>query len=365
MEQTLGHVTHHQNLVRWVAEDADICPIWMPIETERADLWEKLPVIRGNWSLKSSLRARDALRAALREKPIDALFIHTQTVALYSVPFMQAIPTIISLDATPLNYDTVGAEYGHNAGNHSWLDRRKYAWNRATFHAASALVTWCQWAKDSLVDDYGIAAEKVTVIPPGVDMARWEFGCARAEQQPEPGEKLRLLFVGADFGRKGGPVLLEAFRKGLYRDCTLDIVTKAEGVEAEINGLEGVRVHRGLTANSAPLRELYARADLFVFPTLADCLPIAVMEAMAAGLPVVATCVGALREEVEAGVNGLVVSPGDAQAVIEAVNTLKADAPRRQSMSRASRQMAEQRFDAERNYGAILRLMKEQAQLRP
>jgi glycosyltransferase involved in cell wall biosynthesis len=129
-------------------------------------------------------------------------------------------------------------------------------------------------------------------------------------------------------------------------------------VEDDMRGMEGVRVHRGLTANSAPLRELYARADLFVFPTRADCLPIAVMEAMAAGLPVIATGVGALREEVEEGVNGLIVPPGDPGAIVKAVHSLASDPLRCHAMSLASRQLAEERFDAARNYGAILYLMK-------
>ncbi len=365
MEQTLGHVTHHQNLARWVAEDADICPTWLPIAYHRPDLWERLPGIRGNWSLKASLRARDALKATLRAHPLDALFLHTQTVALFALGAMQRVPAIVSLDATPLNYDTVGAEYGHNSGNNRWLERRKYLWNRATFQAAAALVTWCQWAKDSLVADYGVPAEKVTVIPPGVDMARWHFGREKVERiqtgQAALGAKTRLLFVGADFARKGGPTLLEAFRSGLHRDCTLDIVTKEESVAQELAGTEGVRVHIGLTANSEPLQRLYAEADLFVFPTRADCLPIAVMEAMAAGLPVIATEVGALREEVEAGVNGLIVPPGEAGAVREAVRSLAGDAPRRHAMAAASRRLAEERFDARRNYGAILALMKAQA----
>ena len=53
MEQTLGHVTHHQNLARWVAEDAGICPTWMPIAYDAPDVWERIPGVRGNWSLKA------------------------------------------------------------------------------------------------------------------------------------------------------------------------------------------------------------------------------------------------------------------------------------------------------------------------
>src|SRR5580704_8749973 len=84
MEQTLGHVTHHQNLARWVADAADICPHWMPIVPEKQDRWARIPGIRSNWSLLSSLRARDAVRETLRTASLHALFLHTQTTALFA-----------------------------------------------------------------------------------------------------------------------------------------------------------------------------------------------------------------------------------------------------------------------------------------
>jgi glycosyltransferase involved in cell wall biosynthesis len=356
MEQALGHVTHHQNLARWVAETPSVQATWLPISASGQDVWERVPGVRGNWSLKASLRARDALRAAGRTQSFDALFLHTQTVSLFALDWMRRVPTVISLDATPLNYDTVGREYGHVTGNDSWLERRKYQWNQRTFQAAAALTTWCQWAKDSLVNDYGVPAAKVTVIPPGVDMQRWNFGTTRTGKPADA--PMRLLFVGGDFARKGGPALAEAFQSGLQRDCALDIVTKDEHVARDLQGVEGVRVHLGLTANSQALCDLYARADIFVFPTRGDCLPLAVMEAMAAGLPVIATDVGALREEVEAGVNGLIVPPDDAKAVADAVRALIADPARLIAMGHASRDLAEQRFDARRNYNAIIALVK-------
>ena len=54
----------------------------------------------------------------------------------------------------------------------------------------------------------------------------------------------------------------------------------------------GIHVYRDVTPNSDLLRRLYAEADLFALPTLADCFPLAIQEAMAAGLPVVATGIG-------------------------------------------------------------------------
>lgn len=361
IEQRLGHVTHTQNLARWVAENADIQPTWMPIKTGENDHWERVPVIRNNWSLQASLRARDAIKAALRLQPLDVLFLHTQTLALFAIPFMKHIPTIISTDATPLNYDSVGEGYNHKVGGNTLLESGKVAWNKSTYHAATAIVTWCQWAKDSLITDYGVPADKITVIPPGVDMEQWNFGQNKAAYSTAS-DGVRLLFVAGEFARKGGYTLIEAFRSGLKDNCTLDIVTKDTRIEQELARMDGVRVHCGLTPNSPALKELYAKADIFVFPTQGDCLPIAVMEAMAAGLPVIATDVGALREEVENGVNGLIVPPSDAGAIVAAVSTIASDETKRNAMATASRRLAEERFDARCNYTMLLELMKRMKQ---
>jgi glycosyltransferase involved in cell wall biosynthesis len=357
IEQALGHITHHQNLARWVEEDADICPSWMPIEGHKSDIWNRIPVIRNNWSLKCSLRARDAIEAAVRVQPLDALFLHTQTIALFAIPFMRHIPTVISLDATPLNCDTF-AGYNPKVGGNALLERGKFLWNRSTFNAATVLVTFCQWAKDSLVADYGVPTEKVIVIPPGVDMEEWHFGRDKAACPNITSGKVRLLFVGGDFERKGGNTLIEAFRSGLRQNCTLDIVTQNTSVQRELAGMDGVQVHCNLVANSTPLKELFAKADIFVFPTQADCLPHVIMEAMTAGLPIISTDVGALREQVEDGVNGLIVPPSDVGAVIAAVRALCGDETTRGRMAAASRRIAEERFDARHNYNAVLDLMK-------
>ncbi len=357
MEQTLGHVTHTQNLMRWAAEAQDIEPTWLPVKPDGNDRWERFPVVKGNWSLKASLRAKDAMNAAFARQLPDALFLHTQTVSLYSAPYLRRVPSIISLDATPINYDTVGEAYGHTAGS-GWLEKRKFAWYCSLVREATALVTWCQWAKDSLVNDYGIDAQKVTVIPPGVDMANWGFGKEKVEKPIETNRPVRLLFVGGDFERKGGKYLIEAFKKHLHHSCTLDIATRDAVAEEEAKGVEGIRVHRGLTANSEPLKALYANADIFVFPTLADCLPIAVMEGMAAGLPVVATDVGGLSEEVVPGVSGLVVPPKSSEGIVEAVCALVHDPEQRHRMARSGRELAETRFNAQTNYNAVFDLMR-------
>ena len=357
VEQALGHITHYQNLRYWVDKDTNIKPNWMPVGASTNDIWEKLPVIRNNWSLQVSLRTRKAINTAMELQKPDALFLHTQTLALFSIPLMHRIPTIISTDATPLNLDSVATGYNHKVGGNYFAEYGKYQWNKSTYHAATAIVTWCEWAKNSLVNNYGIPAEKIMVIPPGVDLKQWHF---KRQHTVEPVAKnpLRLLFVGADFARKGGYTLLEAFLNGLDRDFTLDIVTKDTSLKQELTGINNLQLHYDLTPNSQRLKQLYAQADIFVFPTQADCLPTAISEAMAAGLPVIATNVGALCEQVEHGVNGLIVPPSDAAALAIALQTLKNNPEKITAMAAASRRIAEKRFDAQRNYGAILNLMK-------
>ncbi|MBW4417628.1 MAG: glycosyltransferase family 4 protein [Myxacorys californica WJT36-NPBG1] len=361
IEQMLGHVTHGQNLKYWVSQDPSIHPTWLPIDAESNDLWEHLPVVRSNWSLKSSLRTRDAIRRALRSHSFDALFLHTQTLALLAMPFMRHIPTVISTDATPFNYDTVGAGYSHHAAGQSWLDQQKFLWNRKTFHAATAIVAFCQWVKESIVHDYGVPAEKVTVISPGLDLAQWNFD----REQRSVSDPARLLFVGGDFTRKGGQTLLEAFRSGLDHNCILDIVTKDETLCRDLAGMERVHVHQGLPPNSSDLKGLYANADMFVFPTLADCYPNVILEAMASGLPIVSTDVGAISEQVQHGINGLLVPCSDSRALAAAVNELINDASKHRAMAIASRRIAEEQFDGRRNYGAITSLMKQLVEQHP
>jgi glycosyltransferase involved in cell wall biosynthesis len=351
MEQTLGHVTHDRNLRHWASGDDSLAPEWMPVAFDAEDRWQRAPVVGNNWTLRASLRARGQAAAALKQRKLDGLFFHTQVTALFAGSFMRRIPTVVSLDATPVNVDSVGAAYDHAPSANSRVEALKNTLNRRTFRNAKCLITWCHWAKRSLVEDYGVEAGKVTVIPPGVDLGRWSFDRSTAR----PAGPVRLLFVGGDFRRKGGEHLLQAFKAGLSESCELDIVTREE---VDTTGLSGVRVHHGLTSNAPQLLALYENADLFVFPTLGDCLPIAVMEAMAAGLPVVATCVGALDEEVEDGRTGYIVPPGDVEALTSRALQLVKDADLRRHMGAAGRGRAEELFSGRRNYHAVLALYK-------
>jgi len=350
MEQIFGHRTHYHNLRRYVEDDASVAATWLPIAFEPTGALAKTPVLRGNWSARASWLAHRAVTAARAKTRFDALLYHTQVTALLA-PFQRGVPIVVSLDATPINYDTVGVYYGHTASGP--LEALKLRANRRAFAHAAALIVWRAWAKDSLVNDYGVPAEKVHVISPGVDLAQWPLVTPEERLRASAGRTPRLLFVGGDFERKGGRVLLDCFERWLAGRCELDIVT-----QTTIAPPTGVRLHSALTPNSDELKRLYAEADIFVFPTLADCAPLAVPEAMAASLPIVTTRVGAIPEMVQDGVTGLLVAPGDPDGLHDALERLLGSPEERVRMGAAARAVAERVDDAERNAARVLDVLR-------
>jgi len=354
MEGALGHQTYAQNLRQWVDKDTGVNAHWMMIPYRAQDVWDRIPHLP--FSLRLSLRARAAASKVLSREELDCLYLHTQGLALCSLDFMTRTPTVISLDATPRDFASMATAYDSKPST-GLVDRLKSAWFRRVFSRAVGLIGMSNWVKESLVRDYRLPPDKVKVIPFGVDIRQWR----PFPKQPAPGRRMRLLFVGGDFKRKGGYQLLDAFQQGLSGSCELDIVTG----ESAISPGNFVRVHSGLTPNSAPLKELYAQADMFLLPTQGDASPFAILEAMASGLPVVTTRVGALGELVQEGVSGYFVPGSRPQAIVDAVTALAADPGKVAAMGRAARLAVEQRFNAETNCKLLIAYLKQVSRLRP
>ncbi|MCW3100932.1 MAG: glycosyl transferase group 1 [Chthonomonadaceae bacterium] len=351
LEYSLGHTTHAQNLKRTLQSRPDIRPTYIDLPFHgMPGAWAKLPGIRSNWSIRASLGAYLGLRSQV--KTLQAVLFHTQVTSLFSAGLMRRIPSVISLDATPLQYDALGRFYGHSPSANPQLEALKKRLNVTALTAARHLVTWSHWTKASLMADYGMPADKITVIPPGIDTAQWGFPRDLAHRS----ERLHLLFVGGDFKRKGGDVLLEAFRRlPTFVNATLHLVTNSPDVTAD---QPNIHVYRNVAPNSERLLSLFQQADIFVFPTRADCLPLAIMEALAAGLPIITTCVGALPEAVISGETGLVVPPDDPNALADAIRLLAADPDLRAQLGSQAREMALECFDATTNYLRLLDVVK-------
>jgi glycosyltransferase involved in cell wall biosynthesis len=287
------------------------------------------------------------VKSGLEAGPFDALLFLTHNPAVFHRSVLRRIPTVLWTDVTPVQLDLQAEEYGHKTSSNRWVQKLKHDQVAATYAAATKLVGWSNWAKDSFVRDYGAALSKVDVVHPGVDLARFA---------PRSGEVRRglprLLFVGGDFARKGGPLLLEVFREHLQGRAELDIVTRDP-----VPPCSGVRVHHGLNAGSPKLLSLYQEADVFVLPTMGDCFSIASMEAMAIGLPVVVTNVGGISDIIEQGRSGYLVARGDARALNQALESLVDDPEKRRAMGARGREIVESKFNAERTAERLMAVL--------
>jgi hypothetical protein len=192
-----------------------------------------------------------------------------------------------------------------------WERRRAGIYARARSCTAAS-----HWAADSLLGDYGVPAERVAVVGLGANHSVVEAGQARAW------EPARFLFVGVDWQRKGGPLLLRAFSRlrETHPDAALDVV----GGHPRLD-LPGVSGH-GMLSRERPrdreqLAGLFGRASCLVMPSEVEPFGIAHIEAASAGLPSIGSSVGGPRDIIGSS-GGLLVDPGDEQGLLEAMRRL-------------------------------------------
>jgi glycosyltransferase involved in cell wall biosynthesis len=297
---------------------------------------ERLPLPS---SVRGTLRSTATLLGTLRGPRPDAVW--TQ-VALPMLPFavtrgrLWRIPIAYAIDCTPALLWEFGGEYPHVTDPDSPKGRLTAACLRLFYRRCAALLPWSAWAAESMVRDYGADPERVHVLHPGVDLERWRPAAGRVTAG-----RVQLLFVGGDFERKGGPLLLDVFREHLRDRCDLHLVTRAN-----VPDEPGVHVYRGLGPTDPRLLALYQRSDVLVVPTLADCFSMAGLEAMACGLPVVTSRVGGIPEIVVDGETGALIAPGDGGALAATLRALAGDPDLRRSWGAAGRLRAEACFDA-------------------
>lgn len=211
--------------------------------------------------------------------------------------------------------------------------------NLAAFRRGAAAVAVAGEVARSFRAAYGFDA--AAVIPNGIDLARFAPTGARERWRRERGianGELLVVSVARLDAQKNPLALVEAFARlpgaphlaiagaGRLRDAVRE--------RAERLGVAERVLLLGAIEDVAPLLEA---ADIFALASDWEGNPVAVMEAMAAGVPVVATAVGGVPELVENGVTGLLVPAGDPAALAAALTAMAADAPLRRRFSQAAR----------------------------
>ncbi len=197
----------------------------------------------------------------------------------------------------------------------------------------------------------------IRVIPNGVDASRFSPPSQRAWAPPH------LLFVGRVVYQKGLDVLLQALV--MVPDPPLWHLTIAGdgphrlALEALVSRL-GLQKYVTFAGWQPPERipDFYRRANLFVFPSRDEGMPNAVLEAMASGLPVIATCIAGNEELITPEV-GVLTPKDDPRSLAEALDVLLRDAALRQRMGEAARQRALEHFTWEATARQYLTLFRE------
>jgi glycosyltransferase involved in cell wall biosynthesis len=267
--------------------------------------------VPGSWP-----RPQDADRAelarVLRNLP-DGTPVLLDGLVACGVPEV-VVPEAGRLGLAVLVHLPLGDETGLDPAVAADLDARE----RAVLRAVPAVIATSDWAVRRLVAHHGLAPGKVHVAAPGADIAPLAPGTDGVS---------RLLCVAAVTPRKGQHRLVEALAQvtELPWSCSLvGSLTQDPGYVADLRALirrHGLEDRVELTGprSGADLDASYAAADLMVLTSYAETYGMAVTEALARGIPVLATDVGGLPEAVgrapDGGVPGILVPPEDPAAI--------------------------------------------------
>jgi sugar transferase (PEP-CTERM/EpsH1 system associated) len=228
---------------------------------------------------------------------------------------------------------------------------------RFSARCARALLTVSESLKSLTAQTVGIPPERIRVIYNGVDLNK--FSRDRVQGHPIP-HAAHVGCVGTLRPVKGHSYLVEAIAE--VRQNIPHVRLSLAGDGPMRDELEHLQQSLGLNGNVSLLgqrddvHELLRQFDVFALPSLSEGISNALLEAMAVGLPVIATNVGGNPEVVRHGATGLLVPPQDSRALADALLQILSDPDRRQKMGRRGRERVETHFSLSamaRNYERI------------
>ncbi len=248
-----------------------------------------------------------------------------------------SMPFSIALDATHANMNELRAVllWGEDSiAREAELLRR-----------AELLFPYSHWVERALVRDYGVDRERIQVMQPTVRPAPVLKDWSR------PSGKLpKVLFVGNDFLRKGGDRLVSWVQGPLADRCELHIISHDKRAQVSAPNI----VCHGGMPNEKWLREIAPDMDLLCHPTRADMSAFVVVEAASVGIPSIASAIGGITDLIRDGETGYLVKSDDDAGFLMALDKLLSSASLRRTMGEASRALALEEFDANRNFNGML-----------
>jgi len=209
----------------------------------------------------------------------------------------------------------------------------------------------------------GVPAHRVHLIRNGIDLQPFDTPRPSPEEQRGPDRPLLVGLVGRLATEKGVDLFLQAAKDVLVDQPSTRFVVLGDGpdrakLEALIDHLS-IRTSVSMPGRSENMPSVYASLDIMVSSSRKEGLPIAILEGMASGLPVVATAVGAVPSVVQDGRTGVLVPPENVGALKSAILGLLRDPMQRERYGHAGRRSIAENFSAERMSADYLALYQE------
>lgn len=281
------------------------------------------------------------LRGPLPIERFDWIHVLTQGFAESVLDFRESSTRwAVNLDATAAQ---ASGTYGYSAT----AMRPMVAAEQRIYEAADLVVCRNRWCSKSLREDHGLPDSKIAICrnslhPPPGHRALYQRGA--------PDQKVRLVFVGNDFSRKGGNELVRLHQSYFRGKAELHIYSRRA---KPISGLQDVYFH-GFASRDSLLSEILPTMDVFVMPTSNDMHPWALLEAASVGLPIVSTAFAGIPEIVRHGSTGLLCAPGDWRAVHRSLSILIEDPDLRWRMGAAAREHVRNNYDPDVAFNGLL-----------
>jgi starch synthase len=283
---------------------------------------------------------RSIARVLERERPAGVICFDTCAVETFRAARRFGIRTILDQSIAPLSFarDLFSREaerwpdFADSLPSAESLSDERIRMAAEEIQLADAVLAPSRYVRDAQTAS-GAAPERILDVPFGVDLDRFSPGPREADGV------FRVLFVGKLSQRKGIAQLLEAFRRLRLPRAELEFVGDIVGTGRWLARYRDAFVWRPQVSH-AVLAEIYRRADVFAFPSLHEGSALVSYEALASGLPVIAT--PNTGSVVRDGVEGFLVPVGEIEPLAERLLELYRNPERRMEMACAARRRAEE-----------------------
>ena len=271
------------------------------------------------WSPSWDIVVQRKLNASLQETSVDAV-IEIGDLARLDVPYY--LYQDFSYDVLENHYDSATGVPGFDGINLDIIKRRQDR-QHELYESAAGVFTFSEWFSNTLIEWSGVPRHKVTVAYAGLNsIEATAEDYTRLETRVTKHRPVKLLFVGREFFRKGGDIVLAALAQ-LRREHWPHVqLTVAGPNEWPVPGNipDGV-VFIG-ERSTVEVAQLYRTHDLFVMPSRFEAFGIVFLEALANGMPVIGRSAFAMPEIIRPGKNGALVGSDDPTELASAITSV-------------------------------------------